>query len=261
MDTHNFFNRPLVQFLSILVLALSAIALAAFSYKMVEEARYAHGSPATISVSGTGEVDAVPDLGTFSFAVVAEAETADAAQADAARRSNDILEYLEEAGVAEADIRTQRYDLSPRYEYPREVCPPGMACPPGERVLVGYEVRQGVEVRVRDTEQAGVLIAGVGERGATNISQLRFTIDDDQSLHAEARAAAIADAEEQARTLARALGVRIVRIVSFTEDGQPWYPAPYARMEMAMDSATAVPELPVGEETIARQVTITYEVR
>ena len=99
------------------------------------------------------------------------------------------------------------------------------------------------------------------------MSGLSFTIDDEDELRAEARADAIEDAEGKADELAAQLGVTLVRIVGFSEDGNGYYPAPYLKREvmtMAADSAVGgavAPELPMGENKIQSNVTITYEIR
>jgi uncharacterized protein YggE len=178
---------------------------------------------------------------------------------------NDIIAYLGEAGVAEADIATSNYNLSPRYRWVEEVCVPGSVCRGGERVIDGYEVSQSVTVKVRDLEQSGALISGVGQRGSTNVSSLQFTIDDPDSLEAEARALAIADAQAKAAVLAEELGVRIVKMTGFWEENQGGYPVePYmmARSEMGMGGDMAVaPSMPVGEDEITSRVNISYEVK
>ena len=257
-----FFTNRLLLGLVVVVLLGVIGALGAYINLTWAQAQYAASDLATINVQGTGEVVAVPNVGTFQYAVISEASTADAAQQAAADTNNVILAYLHEtAGVADEDVRTTQYNLQPRYEYGRGgACEPGGVCPPNERVLVGYEVRQTNEVKVRDTDQSGALVRGVGERGASNITSLRFTIDDDAAYVAAARAAAIADAKETAAVLAADLGVRLVRIVSYGEAGVRPQPYQLRSSDMMLESAIA-PDIPVGENIITQTVTITYEIR
>lgn len=263
MQLHTMFTTRLNKVLLSLTLVATIVALGAYAVLAWNESKYVSDRMATIVVTGEGTVMAVPDLGTFSFSVIAQAETAEAAQADAAERNNDIVAYLAEAGVEEVDVKTTGYNLYPQYRYEERACLPGGFCPPGERVLAGYEVQQRVEVLVRDTAEAGSLISGVGQRGADNISSLQFTIDDDMVYVDEARAIAIADAKSRAENLAASLGLRVVRIVEYSETGSvpPMYAYSMERSAMAMDMAESVPEMPVGENEIRRSVTIVYEVR
>ena len=254
-------GRWLLIILSIFFVILSVAAIRA-------SGQIGSGQPGnTITLSGEGEVLAVPDVAEFTFSVNETRDTTEEAQSVAAETSNAILAYLEEQDVEEEDIQTVNYNVYPRYEWrQQEIVCITYPCPqpPGEQVLIGYEVRQSVRVKVRDIEDAGGLLSGVGERGATNISGLQFTIDDEEALQREARQLAIEDAEDKAEALADDLDVRIVRIVSFSEGGS--YPV-YARAyggEFADDVAieeSTVPQIPVGENSIVSNVTITYEIR
>lgn len=257
----SFFSTKGNRVLGAVTLVMVILALASLIILNLARAEQAD-MPAMITVEGTGEVVAVPDVATFSFAVEAEAETADAAQGQSAEAMNAILSYLSENAIAEEDIETTSYNLYPRYTFAERVCPMGSFCPPGDRVQDGFTVSQRVTVKVRETEQAGTLIAGVGERGATNISSLRFTVDDTDALEAEARAKAIENARAEAEVLADNLGVRIVKLSSFYENTpyRPYERGGFYAEDARMMEATA-PELPMGEETTEITVSVTYEVR
>ena len=245
------------------------IALGAYSYYTIKQSQYMWAGPVTISVVGKGEVFAKPDIATFSFTVEAKETDAVAAQNKAGDTMDAVLAYLKEASVDEKDIKTSYYNLNPRYEYPQVVCTQWNCPPQGEPKLIGYEVSQSVTVKVRDTNKAGELVAGVGSKGAQNVSGLSFTIDDEDKLTAEAREKAIVDAREQAETLAKNLGKRLGRMTGYWED-ESGYPTPYGMggdYGMMAKSDVAVPEMgrsasiPTGENTISSRVNISYEVR
>ncbi|MEX0672964.1 MAG: SIMPL domain-containing protein [Candidatus Paceibacterota bacterium] len=219
---------------------------------------------ATISVSGEGEVFAVPDTARVSFSVIETAETTEGAQSAASERISEVLAALADLDIDENDIKTQNYTLNPRYEYSRTACEAGQLCPPeGRQILVGYELRQTIEVKVEDRERASDVVQILGDTGVQQISNVQLTIDDEDAVNAEARAEAIADAKAKAQELASDLGVRLVRVIRFEESGQPY---PYARMESVQmafngDDAVASPQLPAGENRIVSNVNITYEIR
>jgi uncharacterized protein YggE len=267
MDVKTFFSKGYVQVLLSFILIGVVAALAAYTQLTLKEARGVFTGETTISVSGEGEVLAVPDIGQFSFAVRAEGADAVEAQEHSAEAVNAILAYLTEAGVEDTDVKTQNYNLNPKYTYEERLCASGTSyCPPGERVIDGYEVYQNVSVKVRDLDNAGVLISGTGELGATNISSLQFTIDDESALQAEAREKAIVDAKEKAETLASDLGLKLDRIVGFHEGGNDGF-AYMERSVMMMDSdegfggKAIAPSLPVGENEIRSNVTITFQLK
>lgn len=220
----------------------------------------------TISVSGEGEVFAVPDIATFSVTVREKAKQVKDAQTVATEKGNDIIAYLKEQGIEEKDIKTADYSVTPEYEWVQAAsCAPDRYCPPGKQVLTGFQVSQTLAVKVRDTKKAGDLLSGVGSRGASEVSGLSFEIDDEDALKAEARDMAITQAKEKAEVLADSLGVSLVRVVGFYENEGPVYPM-YGKggAERAFDvqAASAVPpEIPVGENKIVSNVSVTYEVR
>ncbi len=248
-----------------LVAVLLAAFLASKTLNSIKENSYiGRGTYATnvISVTGTGEVFTVPDVGSFSFSVVEEGKTVKEAQDTASQKINSILNSLKSMGVAEKDIKTTGYNSYPKYDYSRApVCTNGY-CPPPKQVLIGYEVNQTVEVKVRQTDKAGDVLTQVGSLGATNISGLDFVVDDMDKVQDEARDKAVQDAKDKAKVLAKSLGVRLDKIVNFYESGQPT-PVYYGMADKAAGSVMSVPvppQIPTGENKITSNVTITYEV-
>lgn len=251
-------------------LGMLALFLLIQSVKALKEFRYVGSGVTasnTISISGSGEVFAVPDRATFTVTVREDADNVTAAQEKATDKSNAIIDYLRGEGVEEKDIKTISYNVNPKYEYTQGTCT-NFSCPPSNQVLVGFEVWQMLEVKVQDPKKAGELLSGVGNQGASEVSSLSFTIEDEDTLRAEARQMAINEAREKADALASQLGVKVVRVVGFYEDSGGYPPMPYyARGGMAMDMASesavklAAPELPAGENKITSSVNITYEIR
>lgn len=261
---NNFLNSTQNRILLSLALLMTVVALGSYAALNLEKLDFINPMPATITVAGEGEVNAVPDIGEFSFSVNAEGADAAAAQAESGTKINAILAYLKEKGIEEKDIKTQNYNLYPKWRYEERICPMmNSYCPPGEQVQDGFQVSQSVIVKVRNLDGAGELIAGVGEKGATDISNLNFTIDDIEALKKEARTAAIADAKAKADVLAEQLGVKLVRIIGFYEN-DPGYYEPYYSSKVMMEADAAGfmgAELPVGEETTKVVVNVSYEIR
>lgn len=247
--------------LALLVLVTAVLALGAYSYYTIKQSKYVYTGPNTVSVTGHGEVFAKPDIATFNFSVMVEADNAVSAQEQSAQTINKITSYLKEQGVEDKDVKTLSYDVSPKYEYSSMPCTQ-YYCPPGQSKLVGYTANQTIEIKVRDTAKAGDLISGVGGQGATNVSGLTFKIDDDEALKRQAREMAIKDAKENAEKLADDLDVRLVRFMNFWEETNPYpYYGGMGGEMMAQDAYKTAPALPTGENTITSNVTLVYEIR
>ena len=182
--------------LVVLVIFLSVHALGAF--KNLRETDPTYNS---ISVSGEGEVVAVPDVATFYFTVSADGKTASTAQESVTAKMNAIILELKNQGIEEKDIKTTDYSVFPKYRYQTEM----MMYPsvPSRQVPDGYTANHSITLKVRNTEKAGILLTLVGEKGATYVSGLSFEIDDRDALVEEARAEAIKDAKEKAKLLSK----------------------------------------------------------
>lgn len=266
----SFFSQPLIKNGVAAVIILAAVYLATLAITEFKQWQFiGSGTTATntISVSGKGEVFAVPTIAQFTVTVMKESKDVKTAQKDMTDAMNGIIAYIRSEGIAEKDIKTTDYSVSPQYDWVQKACPrPEYGCPGGEQVLRGYQVSQTITVKVRDnTDKAGDILAAAGGKGATNVGALQFINDDEDKLKDEARGKAIADAKSKADELAKQLGVTIVRVVNFSEDGQ-YAPQPvmFQRMEkaVAMDAtAGSAPELPVGENKIQSNVTVVFEIR
>lgn len=217
-----------------------------------------------ITVTGEGEAFAVPDIASFTFSVSQDASTVSAAQDGVTKKMDTILSDLKSIGIDEKDIRTSDYSVYPKYTYASMPCSINY-CPPSQQKQDGYTASHSVTVKVRKTEDAGKALAAAGNAGATNLSSISFTVDDMNLITNEARAEAIADAKEKAKELSKELGVKLVRVMGYSDSLGGGGPMPYYREMSAagatMDLQAKAPTLPTGENKVAVTASITYEIR
>ena len=273
----NQYIKKISQSLGLFLLILSIF----FALKIYSEIRYGVESDKnvnTISFTGHGEVTAVPDIANVSFTISKDAQTIKDAQAGVAVIEKKALDLLKGKGVEDKDIKTTDASFYPKYEYRQAVCPQipegaGTAgvtmmktspyyCPGGKQVIIGYTASESITVKIRKTDDAGAIIQGLGTTGVSNLNGPNFAIDKEEALKAEARKIAIDDAKAKAKVLAKDLGVRLVKITSFSENGN--YPIMYGAAKGMMQDSVALPapaQLPKGENLISSDVTITYEIR
>ena len=229
----------------------------AFQYKRFVDKTY---PMRTFSVDGKGEIDTVPDLASFSATVVTEGGTNVAeVQTANTEKMNKINTFLKEQGVDAKDLKTSNYNLSPRYSSNPCV---GNVCPQPE--INGYTVSQSLDVKVRDSAKIGDLLSGVVQNGANSVSGVRFVVDDDTDSKNAARKDAIAEAKEKAKSIAKAGGFRLGKIVSLYESAGPVTPYAYGMggdMEMSAMKTAVAPAIEPGTNETEVQVTITYEIK
>ena len=201
--------------------------------------------PAGIWVTGTGSMQLAPDLALLNVGVETFGETVADARQQAATAMDSILGALSGTGVADRDIQTRYFNISPQYEY-HEVEVSGRR--QGKQVLVGYRVNNSVTVKLRDLDAVGETIDGVAEAGgdAVRIDGIRFTVEDTDGLMDDLREMAVADAQAKAKHLADLASVSIGRLVYVTEGGgapvaQDFFGSPERVVrQMALESGSPV---------------------
>lgn len=222
----------------------------------------------TIIVNGTGDIMAKPDIAKISFTVTHDAKSMSEAQKVVTQKMATILEQLKKSNISETDIKTVNYNAYPKYEWKvnESLCNRGY-CPDGKQEITGYTVSQNTEIKIRNTENIGAITQILTDAKVSDLQGPNFSIDDIEVLRAQSRSAAISDARKKAEVIARDLGVRLGRVVSFYENtDSPAYAMP--AMEMSSDmmvaksaAAGSAPTIPTGENKIMSNVSVTFRIR
>lgn len=208
----------------------------------------ASGEDRSIMVSGTGEVTARPDMAEVDLAVVTEAKEASAALDQNNRSVKQLFATLKSQGVAEKDIQTTQFNVSPKYESHRNTGEPPR--------IVGYTVTNQVHVKVRQLSQLGELLDAAVGSGANRIQGIRFQVSNRDELLDAARKDAVAHARHTAQLLVKAAGAELGPVTSIREITFGG-PQPLAMREAADIAGSAVPIAP-GQQSILVQVTLTF---
>jgi len=211
----------------------------------------------TITFSDTGTIYAKPDLAVATASVISEDTTVAGALSANAKKMNAVIAAEKAEGVEEKDLKTTSFNISPRYEWRDQTYYYS-----GVRVLAGYEVSQSLQIKIRDLEKVGTIIQKATDEGANEISNLQFTIDNEDELKKQAREQAIGKAKSKAEELANELGIRLVGISNFSETGvTPYY---YDLEKAAVPAGLGGGEtlqIETGENKIEVTVYITYKIK
>lgn len=237
--------------------AIASTAAFSFSYFVSGIKEWRDAESAQLYISGKGKVAVRPDIAVFTAGVVTQAKKVKDAQDENTRRSNAVIDYIKKQGLAERDVKTIGYSVAPQYVFEKggdRRRPPDIA---------SYEVRHSLEIKVRDLTSVDTLLGGVVLAGANEVGSINFQVENDEAVKREARKLAIEDAEDRAQALAKDLGVRLVRIVGFSESGNggPIFAASLKGGFGGDFAPSPAPEVAPGEQEVHSAVTITYEFR
>jgi len=208
-----------------------------------------------IWVSGTGKVYATPDVAILSLGIESQEASVAEAQANAAAAMADIMQALEDQGIAEEDIQTQYFNI-------REVTQWEPVYNGADKeTVIGYEVTNTVSVKVRDdVTKAGAVIDAVAAAGGdlTRINGITFTVDDPTPYYAEAREQAVAYAQAKAEQLAGLTGAELGDATYVSESSS--YGSPnYYRGDAVVLEAPAI-EIPTSISAGTLEITATVQI-
>ena len=236
---------------------LSGFGSSGFSAPSVSTLSPGTSQPVGIWVSGAGRVAAQPDQAVVSISVEARASTVAQARADAARAMAGVVDAIKARGVADRDIQTQHFSISPQYTYVQRTDSSGGRF--SEQVLVGYIVSNRASVVVQDLDLVGQVVDDAADAGGdlVRIQGISFTIEDPTSLHQQAREAAVQDAVAKAGQFAAVAGVTLGRPVYIAETGAtPIVQAEAAMKELSMAVAADALPTPISGGELTVQVTV-----
>ena len=208
-----------------------------------------------IAVSGEGRVTAAPDIAILRLGVESKANTAEEARNKAATAMSAVVSALKANGVAEKDIKTSRFTISPVVRYQNQV-----------EIREGFRVSNIVTAQVRKVDDADKVIDAVIKAGGDliRIEQINFGIDDPTPYQKEAREKAMSDAKSKAEQLARLGGVTLGK-PAFISEGGGIIPVPVSLSALAMPEGKggAVEPTPIspGEINIQLSVQVVYSIQ
>ena len=205
----------------------------------------------TITISGHGEVLAVPDTASVMMGVMSTGKTAGEALATNTATMTELMALLKTASIDTRDIATSNFSVNPRYEYDQTG-----GTPPK---VVGYDVSNMVTVVVRKLDLLGDILDKAVSAGSNQINGINFMVAKPEAMIDEARKLSVADARRKAEIYAAAGGFALGDIVSVNEGGyQP--PVPVYAKAMRADAAGAVP-VAQGEQSLTSDVSIVWSIK
>jgi uncharacterized protein YggE len=219
--------------------------------------------PPSLSVTGTGKLEAAPDVAEITLGVRTQETTAEKALAANSEAMTKVHAVLKERGVAAKDIQTTQIQISPVYSQP-EPHPVGDNREFVPR-LIGYQVDNNVQITARQIAKLGSLIDGLVQAGANQVGGISFRVSDPDKLLDELRRRAMIDAKRKAELLAGEAGV-VVGLplkIELDEDGSA-VPSPHymalGRAGMMAAQPTAPAPIAPGQQELRVRVHVTYRI-
>ncbi|WP_437648303.1 SIMPL domain-containing protein [Sorangium sp. So ce362] len=210
-----------------------------------------------LTVAGRGEVMLKPDSLRTSISIQARAATLAQARAEAGSKTRAVIAALEGLGIQALQVRTVEIAVTPIPERQR----PGDDTPPR---IIGYEAESRLSVALRDVTVKELRAHGSRildtalAAGANVVGGVDFFLSKPREAHRLALAAAVRDAQENAKVVAGAANVTMSGLRTIKTAAAESYG--YAQQAMKADVVETVNGFPVepGEIRVTTQVTASF---
>ncbi|QHT58907.1 SIMPL domain-containing protein [Paenibacillus lycopersici] len=211
----------------------------------------------TITVAGTGKIDAAPDVAYLNVAVEARAATAKEAQSKNATQFAGLTKLLYDTYKTDKkDVKTTGFSVQPEYEYNSK---------DGTSKIKGYLAVHNIQVTTRNLDGIGKLLDDLSASGANRVDGVQFDTEKQEQYELQALDKAMANAKAKGEALAKAAGKQVKEVLTITQNSANSGPIFYGKAEMAAatnaaaDSAST--SVQAGEITISTDITVVYEMQ
>ena len=241
-------KSTLTIILTIGLILVSLFAIYSYSNKQVLQ-QISQSERNTISVSGSSNLEAMPDQAEVYLRIETIDPSIGEAQDKNTAKANKVIELLKSKDV---EVETINYNLEPFREWEK-----------GKYVDKGYRASHTLKLTITDLEKVGLLIKLSINNGANNVDSVQFTLskDKEKEVRSELLSKAASDARLKADLLADSLSVRIKGVISVSESSP--YIRSYYSYEKTIGVESAAVEAPFIEPksvSLTTTVNVVFEI-
>jgi uncharacterized protein YggE len=234
------------------VLMILAIALSACGPATI----VANPAPTqrTLSVTGTGTINMTPDIAYINIGVHTEKPTASDAVTENTTQTQQVIDALKAAGVADKDIQTTNFSIYPNTQFDPQT---------NQKIGTTYVVDNTVNVTVRKLDQLGNVLDTTVKAGANSVNSIQFDVADKTVALKQARDLAVKDAQSQAQELSTTAGVTLgaIQSISFFNNVPGPVMDTFGKGGGGGVAAAAAVPISSGQLTLTVTVNMSYEIK
>lgn len=163
-----------------------------------------------MNINGKGSIVTQPDIAIAVLGVETENKDLKIAQNENAIKSTQILNTLRNMELAEKDIKTESYTISPQYDYVE-----------GKQIFRGYRVVHTFKITIKNIQQVGAIVDAAVSSGANIVNNINFTLSNPEIYYNQALKLALKNAVNKAQSIEGSLGIVVNKTpISITEESE-----------------------------------------
>ena len=229
----------------LLIVLVTAILIVVVAIAGVEIGHSQNAAAATISVNGTGTIQGRPDTASFNIGVHTTNATALGAEKSNSQKIAALIAALKMNGVTAKEMQTSGLNI---YQNTNN-----------NGVVTGFSVDNSLTVTMHHVSKVGAAIdaatSAVGN--GIQLNGITFSITNQSTLLASARAKAMKNAQLTADQLARAGGSHVTGIARVSDQENPVTPVFYGKYALSATTHAPMP-IQAGSQTVTVQVAVVY---
>jgi uncharacterized protein len=203
----------------------------------------------TITSSGEGAIEAVPDVAYVNIGVITEGLELSKVQSENSEKMTKVIESLTQLGIKKEEIKTTNYNVNPKYEWNKDT---------GKSTIAGYTVSNILEVTINDIAITGSVLDEVVTSGSNSINSVRFGLKNETDLYNQALELAVKDAKAKAEAMGKGLGIIYIQPLRVTELSNRNTPVYFDKGAVAMEAAKVSTPINEGELKVTARVSIDF---
>lgn len=204
-------------------LIIMCVLTAAVSAQTVDVSRLP-----TIKVTGTAEIQVVPDMATFSFTVSKKNDLVTTAKKENDETIAKVTNVANRFGVAPTDVKTDYIRVKEAKK--RVKLPNSDDDDDYEEIPDGYRVSRSLVIKLRDMTKFESFLTALLDAGINDVSNVVFSSSELRKYKNQARADAVRAAREKATAIAGEIRQTIGKAISIEEKDIDGYRSPYSNI-------------------------------
>ncbi|TKD71310.1 SIMPL domain-containing protein [Pseudalkalibacillus hwajinpoensis] len=195
----------------------------------------------TITVYGTGTIEATPDITSAVIGAETSSKSISEAQRENAETIFEIVKTMHNKGIPNENIQTSDYRIEEEYTFENNT-----------KQFLGYRVTHLLTILIEPVKKTGEVLDAAVASGANSISSIQFKVKHPDQYSQKALTLAIEQAREKARDIARSLKITLPKTphqIIEIESSSPVY-----RMLSQYQGTPIQP----GQLTITAQIKMVY---
>lgn len=205
--------------------------------------------PPLITASGSGEVDVDPTEALVSIGIEQHNANLTALRQQVDKSASDIIAFLKDNGVEAKYIQTSYITVSPHY--------PDQSTS-GDTNPDYYIAQKSMTYLLKNLSNYDNIMSGLYDRGLNTVDGITFKVANDTQPQIDAKAKAVANAQDTAQAMADQLGVELGNVYSVTDNGGSG-PIPLAQsFAMEADLGSSGPSVSGGQIQYTSTVQVAF---